>query len=232
MEAVKNQSERSCYANKDKIRKRATVMMSYQFMTTTRQRRREVQSLFHLLIKQWKKERKFRNQFNCFPVSIPTFNPLHIESERANKKGSANGHCFRPNELRSPINIVQRFFNSSMLDTIETNTNKYAARKRDGKGRPWRENNAPELNSFIGIIIYTGVFRSSRTTDYWNRDGRSPTHKITQYMALTSFNQLKRYLHICDPSGDNGKSFSPTKQSHFLRIFQVQVNSYGFLDVT
>lgn len=61
--------------------------------------------------------------------------------------------------------------------------------------------------SFFGLSIYMGLFCCPRLQSYWESSQRSPLHNITRVMTLFRFQQLKRFIPICDPRADNGASF-------------------------
>lgn len=46
---------------------------------------------------------------------------------------------------------------------------------------------------------------------------RLPVHEKNKEMFLNQFQQVKRYLHISDPSGDSTKSFSFNKDEPALQ---------------
>ena len=106
-----------------------------------------------------------------------------------------------------PKNILDLFLTTSLLKTMTTNTNSYAAIKRAGKepsedpatGRVWKEVTPDELAAWIGIVVYMGVHSSSATRDYWKHDGLNPIHPICDYMSQTRFEQIKRYFHVAPP---------------------------------
>ncbi|CAG8518044.1 23229_t:CDS:2, partial [Gigaspora rosea] len=57
-----------------------------------------------------------------------------------------------------------------------------------------------ELKIWLGIVIYMGVIKLPRVTDYWSIDPKYPKHSITQMMSMLRFQQIKCYLHISDNS--------------------------------
>lgn len=153
-----------------------------------------------------------------FPTAIPTFKPLSRPETGHESSGHANRLAFRSHLSRSPLAIFHRFVSNEKMAKISENTNAYALKKLGNNtaesGRRWTETTANELNCFFGIIMYMGVFRCSRLTDYWSTCEMTPRHNITKFMSLTRFQQIKRYLHINDVHGDNGRSFFLTKWSH------------------
>ena len=72
-----------------------------------------------------------------------------------------------------PKNILDLFLTTSLLKTMTTNTNSYAAIKRVEKepsedpttGRAWKEVTPDELAAWIGIVVYMGVHSSPATRD-------------------------------------------------------------------
>jgi Transposase IS4 len=70
--------------------------------------------------------------------------------------------------------------------------------------RPWFDMSAIEIKVFIGILIYIGIYDSKRTDLYWKNEIESgPIHTPQLYISLIRFEQIKRYLHISQPLGDN-----------------------------
>ena len=142
-----------------------------------------------------------------FPTSLPSFIPLYLDPSRCKKEGRPNLASIRNEHIRNPLGIFKLFLSTSLLRTIASNTNKYANVRGAGSCRPWTATDEAELQCFFGLCIYMGIYQSPRIEDYWVRKGNGPCHTITNVMPLKRFQQLKRYVHICDPEGDNGQSF-------------------------
>ena len=64
-----------------------------------------------------------------------------------------------------------------------------------------------EMKVFFGILIYMGLYRVSSQEEYWECNSTLPKHPIAQAMPLVRYQQIKRFLHVCDPLGDNGATF-------------------------
>lgn len=139
--------------------------------------------------------------------ATPDYTPLQFDSQRVHEKGKPNGLSFRGNVTRTPISVFLRFIPLNIVDTIVSNTNSYAQLNNAGVGRSWRDVSRDEIKCFFGLTIYMGVFPCPRLEDYWDVSGKSPRHSICKAMGLARFQQIKRFIHICEPSGDNGKSF-------------------------
>ena len=93
--------------------------------------------------------------------------------------------------LSSPYLIFSLFFSFEQISTIVQNTNEYAYIKGAGEGRRWEKLTVGELKIWLAILIYTGIFKLPSIRDYWNRDDRFPEHKITTFMSLLRFEQVR-----------------------------------------
>ncbi|GBB97600.1 hypothetical protein RclHR1_03010003 [Rhizophagus clarus] len=97
-----------------------------------------------------------------------------------------------------PYSIFSLFFSLEQIEIIVKNTNKYAYVKNAGEGRDWKELTTKEFKIWLAILIYAGVFKLPSIRDYWNKDSKFPEHKITTFMSLIRFEQIKRFMHISD----------------------------------
>ena len=113
----------------------------------------------------------------------------------------------------NPLGISRHFFTQNILTFISKNPNTYAQKKQAGEGRPWKGICSEEVETFFAICIYLGVLRSPRIEDYWERSGVGPSHVIKTYMWHERYQQIKRYLHICDLNGENGAGYFLKKWS-------------------
>ncbi|CAB4436344.1 unnamed protein product [Rhizophagus irregularis] len=105
-----------------------------------------------------------------------------------------------PRELLSPspYSIFCLFFSLEQVKTIVKNTNIYAYVKNAGEGRKWKDLTIKEFWIWLAILIYSGIYKLPSIEDYWNRDSRYPEHKISTFMTLLHFEQIKRFIHISD----------------------------------
>ena len=142
-----------------------------------------------------------------FPTVIPKFTPLRLDPSRCTPEGRPNYNALRNKNQHTPLLIFKWFLSDEILSKIAANTNEYARLKGAGGGREWFAVTSQELLCFFGLCLYMGLFRSPRTEDYWDRSGKGPHHTIMSNISLRRFQQIKRYLNICGPSGDNGSSF-------------------------
>jgi transposase IS4-like protein len=111
--------------------------------------------------------------------------------------------------IDDPYALFSLFWPEDIWYTISHNTNMYAIIQRTNKPlsnspRPWSDTSVVEIKVFIGILIYMGIHDLKRTDFYWkNKIESGPIHTPQLYMSLTQFEQIKRYLHISQPLGDN-----------------------------
>ncbi|CAG8626254.1 1940_t:CDS:2 [Acaulospora morrowiae] len=90
-----------------------------------------------------------------------------------------------PDRNITPYGLIRLFFSQTILNTIVTNTNKYAQLKNAGTiGRDWTNLTLNELKTWLGIVIYMGVIKLSRVVDYWSTDFKFSKHNIMQEMSL------------------------------------------------
>ena len=104
--------------------------------------------------------------------------------------------------------VFQRVFSENMITTISENKNKYAGLKRQEERhkRPWWPATNIEVRSFLGVLLYMGLHTAACIEDYCSRADDTPVHAISKVISMARFQQLKRYIHVCDPHGDNVKS--------------------------
>lgn len=129
------------------------------------------------------------NNSNHFPPP-PPFSPL-VHSYNLH-----NAIVKLPHELEllsnlSPISIFMLFFTNEIFNQLVENSNSYAIKKGAGTGRDWYSLSVHELKIWMALLIYMGLFKLPSVNDYWNLDDKFPKHKITQYMSLYRFEQVK-----------------------------------------
>ena len=94
------------------------------------------------------------------------------------------------NELENFISfdIFSLFFPEYILNTIIKNTNDYAIlNNKNDHGRKWNHLTLSDLYIWLGIIIYSGIFKTSSFQDYWNTSLQFPKHSFTLYMSQIRF---------------------------------------------
>ena len=54
------------------------------------------------------------------------------------------------------------------------------------------------MKAFIGVLILMGIYRLPRLRRYWTTKHRYICPRISEIMSLTRFEQIYRFLHLCD----------------------------------
>lgn len=133
---------------------------------------------------------------------VPSFDNVFLHAKDAHKASAK----LPPHLLHTPLPpllLFSLFYSDSVLTQLAENTNAYAASKNAGDAgtRAWTEVAAHEIRVFIGIIIYMGVFGKTGVKNYWSTSSKYPQHSIREYMSLTRFEKIKRYVHIAPLDG-------------------------------
>lgn len=92
-------------------------------------------------------------------------------------------------------------FDERELEILAQNTNKYTLSKRasDSHKRRLYDTSIPELQVFVALILYMGVWQSPRYTDYWEKTYKWRQHGIGEYMSKFQFEQIKTNFHVSEP---------------------------------
>ena len=98
--------------------------------------------------------------------------------------------------------FFSRFFSDDVWELITTETNRHAARLRQQSQhispRHWHDTTVGEIKAFIGILILMGICRLPRLRLYWTTQYPYISPGICEIMSLTRFEQIYRFLHLCD----------------------------------
>ncbi|CAG8808965.1 10158_t:CDS:2, partial [Cetraspora pellucida] len=128
---------------------------------------------------------------------LPEFEPLHTFSNH-------HGYSTLPHETQigtiSPIVLFRLCFSNKQLQIIVENTNKYEQIKGYEGGHVWVPLTLKELKVWIALVIYMGVHKIYAVEDLWNSNKKMAVHNIKQFMSLYQFQQIKRFLHISNPT--------------------------------
>ena len=85
-----------------------------------------------------------------------------------------------------------------------TETNRYACLRFPTRqhARPWTDVSTEEMKAFIGLLILMGVLHLPRIEMYWQiDDDLMRTPGISSIMSRIRFQQIFRFLHLADSSG-------------------------------
>ncbi|KAJ0390800.1 hypothetical protein P43SY_010299 [Pythium insidiosum] len=96
----------------------------------------------------------------------------------------------------TPLVVFRLLLSPSDIETIVVHSNQYAILHG---AQDWRPLDADDLRTWIGIVIYMGVYQMARPMDGWSTDDRQPKYPFASYMSRNRFKQIKRYLHISPP---------------------------------
>ena len=76
-----------------------------------------------------------------------------------------------------PIEIFNQFFDDSIMEIIVTETNRYAQQivssrqiRRSSRMNRWKDITKEEMETFLGIILVTGLIKYPKMEDYWSLD--------------------------------------------------------------
>lgn len=102
---------------------------------------------------------------------------------------------FDDDDVYEPIDFFRMFFNDSVLKNIVYQSNLYATQKN--ANTPLKLN-IEEMEPFIGISMYTPIFDSHRTRNYWAEAFR--LLQIADTMVRERYEVIRKYLHFNDNS--------------------------------
>lgn len=136
-------------------------------------------------IAQWPLTQKPTTNQTVFPTTIPISDILHLTPHRITTSGHPYPHELQAVTTRTPLTILKLFTPTSMFDTISNNTNNYAQSKGSRTGRGWQPVFGSELQVFVALCYYMGVFKCTLVEDYWNTWPTKPIPNITRRMSLT-----------------------------------------------
>jgi len=133
------------------------------------------------------------------------FCPLNL-SERT-------GHRNMPfDQNLDEFGTLQLLWGYPIIDAMVVATNKNATRERNTQKeqtqeeqtqeeqRPWKPVKTAEIYRWLGVIIWMGLHPEKVTQTYWNIDPKgAPIHaSVARAMSRTRWEQIYRYLHVCD----------------------------------
>lgn len=134
-------------------------------------------------------------------------------------------------EMYDELWLFREFFNDAVLERMILCTNLQAQRERQkfhdhDKGlctmRVWKEVTKEEILSYMGILIWMGLFRTPCRDTYWNTDsGKGPiSTAVSDSMSKDRWEQINRYLHVFDQEEDWAKIAKETLDKEKKKIMR------------
>ena len=120
------------------------------------------------------------------------------------------------------IDFFTLYFDEAVWDLLVTETNRYATQIRtplsSARCRPWTDTTVSEMKAFFGILIIMGVVHLPRLEMYWQKQhSLIQVPEIPKIMPFVRFEQIWRFLHLCDSSQQ-----IPAGQPGHDRLFKVR----------
>ncbi|XP_059425059.1 piggyBac transposable element-derived protein 4-like [Carassius carassius] len=102
----------------------------------------------------------------------------------------------------SPLHYFELFFSKSVLQTVVEHTNAYGAMHCEGKKSPWENISIKYLKSFIALMIYMGMTKCFKLSDYWKKSYIYSMPFPARIMSRNKFFNICWGLHLNDPKVD------------------------------
>lgn len=122
-------------------------------------------------------------------------------------------------ELQSPFEYFKSFFDDRLIEHISEQTNLYHTQEALSKGLKdnFVSTDKEEIEQFIGILLYMGIYPNPQYRMYWSPATNIP--QITRALkgGVNRFEILKRFLHF------NDNSCMPKRNSlQFDKLYKVR----------
>uniref|UniRef100_A0A3Q3MT12 PiggyBac transposable element-derived protein domain-containing protein n=1 Tax=Mastacembelus armatus TaxID=205130 RepID=A0A3Q3MT12_9TELE len=102
----------------------------------------------------------------------------------------------------NPVELLQLFFTSTVLQTILANTNTFGAMNVPDGQKSWKDFTMEDLYGFLALVIYMGIVKVPKLSDYWSRSNIYSLPLPSRIMSRKKFQKLLRFLHLSDPKTD------------------------------
>lgn len=124
-------------------------------------------------------------------------------------------HCNNLLGDRKPCasDFFKLVFDDEMVDVIVEETNRYAVQtlskaliSRSSRMHKWSATTNTEIKAFFGLVMYMGIVKYPKISDYWRKDILFVNKFVKQVMSRNRFQLLLRFLHFSNdqeaPPGD------------------------------
>ncbi|XP_029299578.1 piggyBac transposable element-derived protein 4-like [Cottoperca gobio] len=101
----------------------------------------------------------------------------------------------------TPLELFNLFFTNSMLNTIIENTN-IKGSTCSTANHPWFDITLQDMFSFMAMLIYMGLLKCSRLTDYWRGGNLYSLPFPKEVMSGRKFLMITHALHLSSPAMD------------------------------
>lgn len=126
----------------------------------------------------------------------------------------------------SPIDVYNRFLDDEILELIVLETNRFATQilqqkrhSRSSRINKWRPTNKVEMRKFFGIVMYMGIVKYPKISDYWRNHIFYKQSVVSKVMSRNRFQLLLQLIHFADnETGD--KENRLYKISNIIEKFQ------------
>ena len=111
-------------------------------------------------------------------------------------------------DITSPLDYFQLFFNDSLMAVLVEQTNLYAAQyieqnelESQSRVHKWVPTSKEELKVFLGLFMVTSLMEKKGSIDYfWTKDAMLFTPFFSNTMSRNRFQLLSRFFHFADNS--------------------------------
>uniref|UniRef100_A0A1B6BYD3 PiggyBac transposable element-derived protein domain-containing protein n=1 Tax=Clastoptera arizonana TaxID=38151 RepID=A0A1B6BYD3_9HEMI len=117
-----------------------------------------------------------------------------------------------------PIDYFNLLFKDNFYDLITQETNKFSKeifiRPHLPRSRitEWRDLSTEELKKFIGLVLYMGIVKLNRVTEYWNTNEKFNLKFVSSRMSRDRFLGIRQAFHLVSNSDE------PTSQNPLKKI--------------
>ena len=94
------------------------------------------------------------------------------------------------------LQLFQLFFTNSILQTIIQNTNEYGLRRFSTPSNPWIDLTLEDMFSYMSLVVYMGVVKCNKFTDYWRGGKLYNLLFPRRVMTGKKFFMITRSLHL------------------------------------